>query len=72
VKIALAAHFHSFGVARQGPWITGVKIALAAHFHGFGVARQGPWITWVNRAKREGRGFWVPAQCARDLSLVFG
>jgi hypothetical protein len=25
VKIALAAHFHGFGVARQGPWITWVN-----------------------------------------------
>src|SRR5215212_3359076 len=41
-----AAHFHGFGVARQGPWVTGVKIVSgAAHFHGFGVARQGPWTT---------------------------
>src|SRR5829696_8859965 len=37
--VSAAAHFHGFGVARQGPWLTGVKIvSAAAHFHGFGVA----------------------------------
>src|SRR5215204_4335245 len=42
VKIALAAaHFHGFGVARQGPWITSVNkaVPLAAAVSGWGDRR---------------------------------
>jgi hypothetical protein len=46
VKIALGRlHFHGFGVARQGPWITwvnkGVAVALGTHDGHYG---RGAWF----------------------------
>ena len=46
VKIALVApHFHSVGVARQGPWNTWVKVALVTIVVGVAAMALGP-ILW--------------------------
>ena len=58
VKIALAtAHFHDFGVARQGPWNTGVNKAWQMQ-----MASPGGSMITIARERKERHESTVPLE----------